>query len=215
MGRRALQQVDPRQDLSSHLFDLEEWPEDRPVAEAFKTQRPLEIEVGSGKGLFIRNAAARHAERNFLGVEIAGKYARYAAWKLAAEESDNAAMFRGDGEKILRELVPDESLLAVHVYFPDPWWKTRHRKRRVMNETFVKRVVDVLKPGGSLHFWTDVEEYFHVTLRLLEAATPLIGPLEVPERTPEHDLDYRTHYERRMRKAGKPIYRSRFEKASK
>jgi tRNA (guanine-N7-)-methyltransferase len=121
-------------------------------------------------------------------------------------------MVHGDGLRIFRELLPDSSLAAVHVYFPDPWWKARHKKRRVMNEAFLKDVERVLEPGGVLHFWTDVEEYFTTTLELMGRVSPLVGPLPVVERPAEHDLDYRTHFERRKRKDGLPIFRSEFRK---
>jgi tRNA (guanine-N7-)-methyltransferase len=111
-------------------------------------------------------------------------------------------------------LLPDNSLVAVHVYFPDPWWTKRHRKRRVMNEAFLKDVVRTLVPDGKFHFWTDVEEYFQSGLELVAEHTPLIGPLDVAERPPEHDLDFRTHFERRMRLAELPVYRSEFRKES-
>ena len=81
-----------------------------------------------------------------------------------------------------------------------------------MNEPFIKRVVDVLQPGGALHFWTDVREYFDVTLKLLTAEIDLDGPLSVDENTPDHDFDYRTHFERRVRRNGNPVYRSLFYK---
>ena len=64
--------------------------------------------------------------------------------------------------------------------------------------------------GGKLHFWTDVEEYFQTSLELLAETPGFAGPLPVPEHHPEHDLDYRTHFERRMRLHGEPIYRSEF-----
>ncbi|HCP84646.1 MAG TPA: tRNA (guanosine(46)-N7)-methyltransferase TrmB, partial [Planctomycetaceae bacterium] len=99
---------------------------------------------------------------------------------------------------------------AIHVYFPDPWWKARHRKRRVMNESFVTDIIRCLIPNGILHFWTDVKEYFDVTLELLEGFPELSGPNAVEEKTAEHDLDYRTHFERRMRKNDIPVYRSQF-----
>jgi len=72
--------------------------------------------------------------------------------------------------------------------------------------------VRTLEPAGRLHFWTDVREYFESTLRLISKHTPLVGPLEVPESTPQHDLDYRTHFERRTRLHDEPVYRSEFVK---
>ena len=104
------------------------------------------------------------------------------------------------------------ALHAVHVYFPDPWWKARHHKRRVLTEAFLSDVVRTLEPGGRLHFWTDVKDYFDATLELIAHQSLLVGPFEVPEEQPEHDLDYRTHFERRTRLQQQPVYRAEFEK---
>ena len=101
----------------------------------------------------------------------------------------------------------------MHVYFPDPWWKKRHRRRRVLNEAFLADVVRTLKPRGKLHFWTDVQEYFDTTLELIAEHTPLVGPLDVPEKPATHTLDYRTHFERRTRLNAEPVYRSEFVKS--
>jgi tRNA (guanine-N7-)-methyltransferase len=82
-----------------------------------------------------------------------------------------------------------------------------------MCAAFLADVCRTLEPGGRLHFWTDVEEYFQTSLTLLREFPALQGPLAVAERAPEHDLDYRTHFERRMRLHGQPIYRSEFVRA--
>jgi tRNA (guanine-N7-)-methyltransferase len=212
MGRRALRKIDPSLDLSRHLLELADLPAPFDAAAIFGRDAPLEIEVGSGKGLFMASASAAYAERNFLGIEVAAKYARFAAAKLAKVQCENAVMLRGDGLRLFRELLPDACAAAVHVYFPDPWWKKRHKRRRVMNAAFLKDVERVLQPGGTLHFWTDVEEYFQTTLELIAAATTLGGPFDVPPLDPEHDLDYRTHFERRMRLHDLDVYRAEFRK---
>ncbi len=180
----------------------------------FERTAPLEVEIGSGKGLFIAGAAQAEPARNFLGIEVARKYAEYAAARLARLGLANARMVHGDGLRVFHELLPAGSVAAVHVYFPDPWWKARHKKRRVLNEPFLRDVERVLVPGGALHFWTDVAEYFETTLELSAACTTLSGPLEVAERDPAHDLDYRTHFERRTRLVSKPVYRAEFRKAT-
>lgn len=212
MGRRALPKINPELDLSQNLRTVDTMPTPWNPPELFGREAPLEIEVGSGKGLFLQNVAQAMPEHNFLGVEVSFKYARFTAARLAKREISNAVSVHGDGLKLFREQVPDESLAAVHVYFPDPWWKARHRRRRVLNEAFLADVVRTLKPQGRLHFWTDVKEYFDSTLELIAEHTLLVGPLEVPEKPAEHHLDYRTHFERRTRMNNEPVYRSEFEK---
>ena len=213
MGRRALRKIDPSLDLSKHLLEFEQLPRPWSSEAIFGRAASLEIEVGSGKGLFLRNAAREQPGVDFLGVEIAHKYARFTAAGLAKAGLPNARIVSGDGTRIFAELIPAGSLAAVHVYFPDPWWKKRHRKRRVMNETFLQHVERTLMPGGALHFWTDVEEYYRSTLALLAATTRLEGPLPVPQSDPRHDMDYHTHFERRTRLEGSPVYRAEFHKA--
>jgi tRNA (guanine-N7-)-methyltransferase len=118
----------------------------------------------------------------------------------------------GDAKRLFHELLPAGSLKAAHVYFPDPWWKARHKKRRMMSEPFVADVERTLMPGGVLHFWTDVEEYYLTTLELMARVSKLTGPVPVNEKPADHDLDYRTHFERRMRLSGQAVYRAEFRK---
>jgi tRNA (guanine-N7-)-methyltransferase len=212
MGRRALRKIDPAIDYAERLRTLETLPRPWSSEALFGRVAPLEIELGSGKGLFLANAAAGTPERDFLGVEVAAKYARYTAARLAQRGLTNAYAVHGDGLRLFRELLPDASAAAVHVYFPDPWWKARHRKRRVLNAAFLRDAYRVLVPGGRLHFWTDVQEYFASTLELVAQTVPLEGPLEVPQRPAEHDLDFRTHFERRTRLAGESVYRAQYVK---
>jgi tRNA (guanine-N7-)-methyltransferase len=101
------------------------------------------------------------------------------------------------------------------VYFPDPWWKKRHKRRRVLNEPFLKDLERVLELGGVFHFWTDVEEYFRATLVLIAEITSLKGPYPVPERSAAHDMDYRTHFERRMRLHDMAVHRAEFRRNRK
>lgn len=214
MGRRALRKLDPRIDLSGTLLTLKQLPTPWDATALFGRSAPLEIEVGSGKGLFLASAGAAQPDTNFLGIELAKKFAEHAAARVLKRGLENVRVVSGDALQVFRELIPLASLSAVHVYFPDPWWKARHRKRRVMNELFVRDIERTLLPGGALHFWSDVEEYFQSTLELLAAQTRLEGPFSVAEHAPEHDLDYRTHFERRMRQHGEPIYRAEFRRST-
>ena len=154
----------PTIDVSSHL--IEPGPADAAVAATavnwvalFGDDHPVELEVGSGKGLFLANAARANPGRNFLGVEISRKYARLAAERLAKQGIANARVWAGDARDVLAP-GPGSEPRAVHVYFPDPWWKKRHKKRRVFNETLLAEIERTLKPGGELHVASDVEEYF-------------------------------------------------------
>lgn len=210
MGRRALPSLSPDADVSRTLLSFEGLPKPWLSAEAFDEPGPLEIEVGSGKGLFLSAASEQRPGHNFLGIEIAHKYARFAATRLAKRGRTNARVLSGDALRFFREHLPDACVNAVHVYYPDPWWKKRHRRRRVLNEAFLRDATRVLIPGGRLHVWTDVREYHESTLELIAAKTPLEGPFEPEVAPPEHDLDYRTHRDRRVCQAGLPVYRSEF-----
>jgi tRNA (guanine-N7-)-methyltransferase len=210
MPRRALRKIDPRLDLSRHLRSWDALPRPWDAAELFGREAPLETEVGSGKGLFLQSAAAAAPERNFLGIELSHKYARFAAARLAKQRCLNALVVDGDAQRLFSELLPERSLSAVHVYFPDPWWKKRHHKRRVMNERFLRDVARTLVLHGVLHFWTDVQEYFEASLALIAEHTKLVRSVDVEERPATHELDYRTHYERRTRLGQRPVYRAEF-----
>jgi len=213
MGRRALPKLDPTVDFSKHLGFVEDLEAPFDPQSLFATPQDLEIEVGSGKGLFMLNESGRVADRNYLGNEIARKYCRFAAYRLAQKGRTNACMMSGDGLRMFREFLPDESAVAVHVYFPDPWWKERHRRRRVMRQPLIEDIQRVLKPGGIFHFWTDVEEYFEETAGLMKEHSDLSGPHHVEEPPSEHDMDFRTHFERRMRQNDNPVFRSQYHKS--
>jgi len=214
MGRRALRKVNPSLDLSHNLRQFDQLPRPWNAAELFGREAPLEVEIGSGKGLFLRTAAAAQPEVDYLGIEIAPRYAQFAAAGLARRGLVNAIVVVGDAVRLFEELLPADCLAAVHLYFPDPWWKRRHKKRRVIRESFLAELERTLRPGGTLHFWTDVVEYFRTGLALAASETRLEGPFEVPEAAAVGDLDYHTHFERRTRLHGQPVYRAEFRKRS-
>ena len=172
----------------------------------------IELEIGSGKGLFLETAAKSRPDHQFIGVELSAKFSNRAADRLARAGLTNATMLRGDAESFLMGVVPEQSVLAVHVYFPDPWWRRKHKKRRVLNEETLAAIERSLVPEGAFHFWTDVLDYYELICTHIMTQTSLIGPRYVPERPASHDLDYTTHFERRARRHGQPIYRAIFVK---
>lgn len=212
MPRRALRKIGNPVDISRHYLNVETIPEVLNAETLFGKNAPLELEIGSGKGLFIRKAAAQYPGHLFLGIEIADKYTRLCANNIAKYGLENAKMLCADAALILEKNVPENSLHAVHIYFPDPWWKRRHRKRRIVREEVVRLVESRLVSGGTLHFWTDVKEYFDSGIEIIRENTKLDGPHFVPEPDSLDPDDSRTHFERRTRLNSLPVYRSFFKK---
>lgn len=182
-------------------------------AELFGNTNPVEIEVGFGKGLFLLTAGQACPNVNFLGIEIVRKYQLLAATRLLDRGLTNVRVACADAGVVLRERVPPQSVAAVHVFFPDPWWKARHKKRRVFTEAFAHSVARLLQTTGRFHIVTDVEEYFGVMVGIVHAMGPVFREVPPPPPTDaKHDMDYLTNFERRFRKQGLPIYRAMFER---
>jgi tRNA (guanine-N7-)-methyltransferase len=202
------QQQPPAEDLRHWFVALDELEPPLEWSEVFGNSNPVEVDVGCGRGLFLVTASEANPGVNFLGVEVDFREGRRGARRLKKREQPNARAIGGDVKILFSKYVPERSLDAVHVYFPDPWWKRRHRRRRVFNDEFVDLVAErVLKRGGLVHSWTDVEEYFGVIRALMDHDARFEPVPPPPEKSPEHDMDYRTSYERKKRKAGLPIYR--------
>jgi tRNA (guanine-N7-)-methyltransferase len=180
----------------------------------FGNPRPVEVEIGFGKGLFLLNESHRRPETNFLGIEIERKYVLLTADRLARRGAANVRLACTDAHWLLRERVRAESVAAVHVYFPDPWWKKRHRKRRLFTADFGNQCARILPPAGRLYFASDVAEYFDETDAMLRGSGLWsVLPWTVqPE--PEDESDYLTNFERKYRKEGRPIHRAIYERCS-
>lgn len=178
----------------------------------FTQQAPVELDIGCGRGLFLFNAAVTTPNVNFLGLEIDYREGRRTATRLMKRDLGNARVIGGDGRIVLRDMIKPHSVSAAHVYFPDPWWKKRHHKRRLFTDEFTNLLSQVLMPGGLLHSWTDVADYYDIIRSLMDHHRDfnILPPPE--ERTAEHDLDYHTSFERKKRKLGCPIYRGLWQR---
>lgn len=120
--------------------------------------RPLEIEIGSGKGTFLVAQSRAEPGTNFLGIEWAGEFFAYAADRLRRAGARNVRMLHGDATEFLRWRCPPGIVRVVHLYFSDPWPKTRHHKNRVVQDRFLADVWRVLAPAGELRVVTDHDE---------------------------------------------------------
>ncbi len=197
---------------SAKALDLFQFPQTwQQICERFASHQ-IEIEVGSGKGLFLKSAASLNPLIHFVGIELAAKFANKAADRSHRAGLANVSMLRGDAKQFLEKVVPSASVQKVHVYFPDPWWRNKHKKRRVLNEQTIADIQRVLIPGGEFHFWTDVLDYYeHICGDVMDQTT-MLGPRYVPEHEAEHHMDYTTHFERRARLNSQPVYRAIFQK---
>lgn len=134
--------------------------------ELFGNPRPVELEIGCGKGLFLATVAEAHPELNFFGLERAAKYLRRAIDRAEKRGLGNVRFVRAAAEHVIMHLVPSASLHAVHIYYPDPWPKKRHHKRRLLGHLngplVVGHLARVLRPGGWLSIATDHEDYQRV-----------------------------------------------------
>lgn len=121
---------------------------------------PLEIEIGSGKGTFLVQEAEARPGTNFLGIEYAHEFYAYAADRLRRRGLANVRLLYADAMEFLRWRTPDGAARVVHLYFPDPWPKARHHKRRMVQEGFIAEVHRVLATGGELRIVTDHADYW-------------------------------------------------------
>jgi len=175
----------------------------------FGNDHPVEVEVGFGKGLFLVEGGQARPEINFLGIEIERKYQLFTANRLAKRGLKNVRLVCADARILFRDHLANGSVHTIHVYFPDPWWKKRHHKRRVFTEEFAGQCARVLRPGGTLDVITDVGEYFTLIQNLLAAQPALI--LLPGHDTKEAAADL-TNFERKYRQEGRPIFRARYRK---
>jgi tRNA (guanine-N7-)-methyltransferase len=126
----------------------------------FGRKGAVHIEVGCGKGTFLLNQARAEPDANFLGIEWAGKYYRYVVDRIGRWEIGNVRIIRTEAASFLADFVADGSVQCFHIYFPDPWPKKRHHKRRLFSQANMEQFLRCLVPGGIIKTVTDHADYF-------------------------------------------------------
>jgi len=173
----------------------------------FPQEQPLEIELGSGDGSFLTSAAAKCPERNFIGVErLLGRVQKTERKGLRAGLS-NMRIVRIESAYFLEYLLPRHSSTAIHIYFPDPWPKRKHRRHRLINERFPTLAAQALVPGGTLYLRTDDSDYFAQMKSVFAAVRGFQAEL-----TPEALASLVTDFERDFNAQGIPTLRAAYRK---
>lgn len=168
----------------------------------FGRDAPLEVEIGAGKGDFIVERARATPGHDFLAIELAASTYRWLATRCLCAGLANLRAVRADARSVVNLMLPAAGVEAFHIYFPDPWPKNRHSKHRLFSPAFAVAIARALRPGGALHLATDVRNYFHGIAEMMAAEGLTNGTGAAPEPA--------THFGRKWRAAGRPIYAAMF-----
>jgi len=177
-------------------------------SDLFANDRPVEIEIGSGKGAFLIAQARAHPERNFVGIENQRRWVRWIEERPARAPLANVRVVCADASLVIGQFVRDSSVAAYHALFPDPWWKRRHHKRRLLRSDFAVHLFRTLEAGGVLHVATDVGERFS-EMQCELAGQPFVVATCVAPTPAGRAL---SKFERKYRAAGRRLYYATFTK---
>jgi tRNA (guanine-N7-)-methyltransferase len=179
------------------------WPTD--WAALFGREKPLILEIGFGRGAFLLHLAQTYPDHNIIGIEISNRCLTDVERMLARHGVTNARVVFSMAETALRHLFVPASLEQVHINFPDPWFKTRHSHRRLMQRDTLDALISRLKPGGALYLATDIREYAEMSADLLRETRGLVNTLPTPwgDVLPGRIV---TKYEATARREGRDCY---------
>lgn len=166
----------------------------------FENTNPVELEIGAGRGDFLVNYCEANPEINLCAVERKLNYLKRGISKVRLKNLSNVRFLNLEVRHFLEEYVPNESLQAVHIYFPDPWPKKRHLKRRLVQPDFIKILAAKMADQGSLHLRTDHRNYFEHMMEVM-GDQPYFSPVPVPDGL----SDFKTGFERRFLEDGVKI----------
>lgn len=180
------------------------------LAQVFGRRADVVLEIGFGMGETTATIARAHPDRDFLGLEVHAPGVGALLKLVAAQSLSNVRVIRHDATEVVAHAIPAAALAGIHVYFPDPWPKKRHHKRRLLQAAFVHELAMRLRPGGYLHAATDWEDYAQQMLATF-AAEPLLvntssGFAARPAWRPE------TKFEARGRRLGHAVFDLVFER---
>ena len=176
----------------------------------FGRKAPVEMEIGVGKGRFLLGAAAADPERDFFGLEIEAEYAAIVRVRAERAGRANVRVERLDGKAFVHARLAPGALAALHVYFPDPWPKKRHHKRRLVDPEWAAAAARALEPGGLLKVASDHAEYWAVIDAVL-SAEPLLAKLSEEE---AGEWSTGTNYELKFLTSGRPIRKAVFRRVT-
>lgn len=178
----------------------------------YGNRNPVILEIGFGNGETLAQLALRNPELNYLGVEVHSPGVGHLMIRLAHQESDNVRILQCDALALLRHHLPAGSLAGVLLYFPDPWPKRRHHKRRIVRPEFIDLVHRTLVPGGVLHMATDWENYAQHMMRCLSAHAGFINQAGAGQYSPRPDSRPLTKFEQRGQRLGHGVWDLLFER---
>lgn len=158
------------------------------IEAAFGRQAPLIVEIGFGNGSSLADMAAANPGLNYLGIEVHRPGVGHLLMLLEQGGINNVRIYHHDAIEILEQKIPDHSIAGVHLFFPDPWQKRRHHKRRIVRPSFIELLNKKLATGGYFHAATDWEHYAKDMLGILSAGHGLINA------SPSHDFCPRPEY---------------------
>ncbi len=188
------------------IFQLTDIVQRLDVPALFPLAQRLEVELGSGDGSFLVNYAKLHPEVNFLGIERLLGRLRKLDRKSRRIGLQNVCCIRIESAYFVQYLLPLETVAAVHIYFPDPWPKRKHRKNRLVNSAFTEIVRKALAPGGVVYLRTDDADYFQQMLEVF-SANPLFASVETPNELSAVVTDFERNFNARGIKTNYAAYR--------
>ena len=196
-----------RAESGSLAFPLGSILERLDLSRLFPNPQPIEIELGSGDGTFLVNLAAQCPGHNFIGVErLLGRLHKLDR-KGRRAGLKNLRAIRIESSYFLQYLLPARSIAAVHIYFPDPWPKRKHRRHRLVNEGFPALTHQALTSGGTVYLRTDDEDYFlHMTE--VFGASALFRPVSTPQELAGLATDFEKGFQARGIETFRAAYRA-------